>query len=398
MSGGPERYLFAVSSWLAARGHEVVPFALRYARNEPTPAAAYFPPPPLDDQFVLHGDRRLSLGEKLRLAARVVRDREVYDATARVLRERRINVVYALQTAHYLYPDLVLAARDAGVPVVMRLSDYQMVCPAYHCLRTGRPCFDCRDSLLPALVHRCLKNSLAITGTRVAAMVYARAKGAPQAVARYLAPSRFLIDTMAAGGFDRARLRHLLTPLALPPDPGPPPADGPLLYVGGLTEAKGVRVALEAVRGTGRRLLLAGDPNTPDARALQQAVGEVPEAEFVGFTTGDALDALYARSSAVLVPSLWWENVPHTALEAMARRRPVLASAHGSLPEIVRDGQTGLLVPPGNVAAWREAIARLAEPGLADRLGRTGRAMVAAEHDPQRHVQRLEGILQEVRS
>ena len=381
---------------LERRGHEVVPFALAYGRNEPTPDAQYFPSPPVDENYVLYSDRRLGAREKIRLAARVIRDSAVYQATQRVLRERKIDVVYALQIAHYLYPDLILAARDIGVPVVMRLSDFQMVCPAYNCLRDGRPCFDCRRSLMPGLIHRCLKKSVAVSATRVAAMIYARAKGAPQSVARYLSPSRFLIDTMASAGFARSRLARVPTPIALPADPGPPPQDGPLLYVGALNEAKGVRVALDAVRGAGRRLLLAGDPDTPEARTLREYARDIPEAEFVGFATGEKLEALYARARAVLVPSIWWENVPHAALEAMARRRPVLASAHGSLPEIVDHEETGLLFAPGDAPALREAILRLDEPGLADRLGQAGRAFIAREHDPDEHLRRLEGILREV--
>jgi glycosyltransferase involved in cell wall biosynthesis len=381
---------------LIARGHEVTPFALRYARNEPTPDAQYFPPPPVDEDFVLYGDRRLGRREQARLAARVIRNPTVFRAAQRVLRERRIELVYALQIANHLYPELIFAAREAGVPVVMRLSDFQMVCPAYHCLRDGRPCFLCRESLAPALVHRCLKKSLAVTGARVAAMAYARTKGAPRSVARYLSPSCFLIETMASAGFASAAMTHLPTPVALPPDPGPPPDDGPLLYVGNLSETKGVRVALDAVRDTGRRLLLAGDPHTPDARALRDYAAGVREAEFVGFATGAKIESLYAQAKAVLVPSLWWENVPHTALEAMARRRPVLASGHGSLPEIVRHGETGLLFTPGDAVALREAIRNLDEPGLADRLGQAGRAFIAREHDPDEHLRRLEDIFREV--
>jgi glycosyltransferase involved in cell wall biosynthesis len=337
----------------------------------------------------------LRFGEKLRLAGRVVHDRTVYAAARRVLTEQRIEVVYALQIAHYLYPEVLLAARDLGVPVVMRLSDYQLVCPSYNCLRDGKPCFACRDGLLPSLVHRCLKDSLPVSVVRVAAMLAATWRGAHEGVRYFVAPSRHLLDVLRDARFPDERLLHLPTPLPLPPDPGPPPADGPLLFVGGLYEAKGGHLAVEAVRGAGRRLVVAGDLDTPYGRALQARVQRerIAEVRFVGFAAGEALARLYAEAAAVVVPSLWWENTPHVALEAMAYRRPVIAAGHGSLPEVVEHGRTGMLFTPGDAASLRERIEELMRSGLLDRFGAAGRARIAERHGPAAHLDRLEAIL-----
>lgn len=387
--------MFAVEAALRQAGHQVAPFALAYQRNRPTDAAGHFPQPPVDGEFVLHGDRRLTVGEKLRLAGRVIRDPAVYGATRRVLASENIDVVYTLQIAHFLYPEVLLAARDAGVPVVMRLSDYQLVCPAYNCLRGGKPCFDCRSGLLPALLHRCLKGSLAVTGARVAAMTFATWRRAHDAVRAFVSPSVHLIEILRSAGYPPDRLVHLPTPLTPPPDPGPPPAEGHLLFVGGLYEAKGAALAVDAVAGTGRRLVIAGDAQTPYGQALRERVARdgLDNVEFAGFVDGAQLAALYAGALAVIVPSLWWENVPQVALEAMAYRRPVLAAGHGSLPETVSDGGTGLLFAPGDAADLRRVIDKLAADGNADELGRAGRARIAAEHDPATHLRRLQTIL-----
>jgi glycosyltransferase involved in cell wall biosynthesis len=183
--------------------------------------------------------------------------------------------------------------------------------------------------------------------------------------------------------------------MALPPDPGPPPESGPLLFVGGLYEAKGAQVAIEAARGTGRTLVIAGDTDTPEGRRLCEYVAreQITEVRFAGFQTGEALSRLYAECAAVIVPSLWWENVPHVALEAMAQGRPVLASNHGSLPEVVTHGRTGLLFTPGDALALRRAIEELARSGMAATYGREARRWIAAVADPASHFARLEDIL-----
>ena len=74
-------------------------------------------------------------------------------------------------------------------------------------------------------------------------------------------------------------------------------------------------------------------------------------------------------------------------LEAAALAVPVVASAVGGIPELVEDGRSGLLVPPGDAAALAEAVTRLVrDPEQARRLGRAARAAVAARHHPDRHL------------
>ncbi|MCC6160319.1 MAG: glycosyltransferase family 4 protein [Deltaproteobacteria bacterium] len=398
VSGGPERYLFNVLGELERRGHHVVPFALRYARNKPTPYAADFPDPPLDGEFIRHGDRPLRALEKARLAASVFRNPDVRNRAREVMRRERIEVVYALQIAHYLYPELFFAARDAGIPVVWRQSDFQTICPAYNSFRDGVPCHDCDRGLAPAVRHRCLKGSLAVTAARVGAMTVARVRGADRIPRTFACPSRYLMDRLRGCGIESSRLAHLPTPTPyIPNAPGVPHEDEPfLLVVGGLYEAKGPQVALEAAMGRNWKLVVAGDDTGEFARSLKVRVRDkgASNIEFTGALNDDALGRLYRDALAVIVPSLWKENVPNVVLEAHAHATPVVASNHGSLPEVVRDGVDGLLFPPGDVEALRRCVdGLLDDTERARMLGRAGREHVREEHDLARHVERLEDLL-----
>jgi alpha-maltose-1-phosphate synthase len=81
------------------------------------------------------------------------------------------------------------------------------------------------------------------------------------------------------------------------------------------------------------------------------------------------------------------------ALEAMERARPVIASAVGGLPEIVADGETGLVVPPADAEALAEAMVALAEaPMRAAAMGRAGRDRALAEFSPERCVEQVEQL------
>jgi 2-deoxystreptamine N-acetyl-D-glucosaminyltransferase/2-deoxystreptamine glucosyltransferase len=144
-----------------------------------------------------------------------------------------------------------------------------------------------------------------------------------------------------------------------------PPADPPeVLYAGRLSPEKGIAELVEAAAGM--RLVVAGDG--PLRAQVPDALGFVPHHE---------LGPLYARASVVACPSRR-EGFGVACAEAMAHERPVVASSVGGLLDLVVDGETGLLVPPGDVAALRAALVRLlADAELRQRLGAAGRARAA---------------------
>ena len=115
------------------------------------------------------------------------------------------------------------------------------------------------------------------------------------------------------------------------------------------------------------------------ARSLESLARELGLGAAVRFLgRRDDVPALLAASDVVAVPSVVAEAFGLTALEGMAAGRPVVAFASGGLPELVRDGETGILVPTGDAAGLARAIRQLlTEPALRDRLGAAGRRVAA---------------------
>ena len=112
--------------------------------------------------------------------------------------------------------------------------------------------------------------------------------------------------------------------------------------------------------------------------------------------TGQRPDAAecVAAADVCVVPSRWEEAFCLAAAEPLARGRPLVATRVGAIPELVRDGVTGLLVPPASPPALGAAILRLlASPALATALGEAGRAHIAAEHGWPRAVSALVSVL-----
>jgi glycosyltransferase involved in cell wall biosynthesis len=146
-----------------------------------------------------------------------------------------------------------------------------------------------------------------------------------------------------------------------------------LLYVGGLDHSKGVDVLLRAYAALtdAPPLVLIGATRPESLPHLPPNVillRDWPEA---------AVQGAWRRSLMGLVPSVWSEPCPTVVLEAMAAGRPVIASHIGGIPEMLVDGQTGVLVPPGDADALRHAIQRLLNrPDLRASIGAAARVAV----------------------
>ena len=154
-----------------------------------------------------------------------------------------------------------------------------------------------------------------------------------------------------------------------------------LVFVGRLAPVKGVRVLLEAFEqaragGTDLRLTVIGDG--PDRTAIQAMAAGLGDAVcFTGYQSQDEVAAHLAESDIFVLAS-FAEGVPVVLMEAMASGLPVIATRIAGIPELVADGESGLIVAPGDAAALADAILRLvADPAQRQRMGRAGRATVA---------------------
>ncbi|HYA10652.1 MAG TPA: glycosyltransferase family 4 protein [Thermoplasmata archaeon] len=200
------------------------------------------------------------------------------------------------------------------------------------------------------------------------------------------------------------------TPLPDPP-PGPSPfrrefgIDGPfLLFVGRLASNKGLLPLLEAFAPLARRdplatLVLLGEDGgmarQVDVKA--RALGVSERVRRIGHVPDDRLlAAAYHDARALVLPSDY-EAFGLVLLEAMGQGTPVIASRVGGIPEIVDDGRTGLLVPPGAPGALGEAIARLwDDPELGRRMGEAGRTTVVPRYTWEAVAGELERLYREV--
>jgi glycosyltransferase involved in cell wall biosynthesis len=166
------------------------------------------------------------------------------------------------------------------------------------------------------------------------------------------------------------RLGISRTSIARKPSPDVQPTASPVrfLYLGRLHETKGlsslVRAAVAVPRTTAFRLDIRGPQLDEDSRRyaaeLRALAGDDPRVTIGAGVAAQDVAAELAAYDVLLCPSIWFENGPTIALEAMAVGTPVIGSRIGNLAEIIEDGVNGQLVAPGDVEQWSAALARAA--------------------------------------
>jgi glycosyltransferase involved in cell wall biosynthesis len=185
-----------------------------------------------------------------------------------------------------------------------------------------------------------------------------------------------------------------------PRPPRPPLNEPPVLaYAGRLVPEKGVDTLLNAFArmndsATGARLWIAGDgPQGEALRRLAVDLGIAERVDFLGPLSRPVLEERFHEAWAQIVPSLWDEPFGMVAIEAMMRGTALVAAERGGLREIVRPNTTGLLVPPGDVAALADALHTLAtDRALCERMGEAGRRIALSEYTIRACADRFEAL------
>ncbi|HXH89332.1 MAG TPA: glycosyltransferase family 4 protein [Gaiellaceae bacterium] len=362
--GGPATHVPELAGHLALRGHEVE--VLTTAGTDPAP-----------ESYPVHWVGR-SLPPGIRHAVFAVR-------LARLA--RRADVVYVVS----VLTRGAVGATLGGRPVIVKLTDD----PAYERARRlglfagDLDAFQAWPGGLRVRVLRRLRNT------------------ALRRVSLVLCPSEYLRGHALGWGLapEHVVVVGNATP-ELPPLPTREKArtglgvEGPLLaFAGRLGPAKALDVLLDALAELPEvTLLLAGDG--PERARLEARTVELGLSERVRFLgarpRAEVLELFRAADVAVLTSA--WENFPHTVVEALAVGTPVLATSVGGVPEIVREGENGLLVAPGSPAAFAAAVQRyLDDPGLQERL-RSEAVSSVAHLRPKLVYERLETLLVQVAS
>jgi glycosyltransferase involved in cell wall biosynthesis len=388
--GGSERYYFDLCDLLKERGHEVLHFSMAHERNLQSPQGT---------DFVSTVDLNACDGPaaRLRAASRILYSREARQKIGRVIDAGRPDLVHFHNISRQLSPSIIGEAHRRGIPTVMTLHDLFLVCPAHSFFVDGSPCERCKTgSFWHALPRRCIDRSAASSALGTFEAYLHAWLGFYKHIGRFVAPSLFLMSKVASLGWPAGRIRHL--PYFVPPGPDWSSRDeGYVLFAGRVSTEKGVGTLLDAAAiSRAIKVVVAGEGPELEAFKRRAARLGLSNVRFAGYVKGDSLERLLAGARCVVVPSLSYENLPLSILEAFARGKPVVAADSGGIAELVKNGETGFIFEPGVAASLADALEHVSsDAGARTEMGHRARERIAAEYSPASHYDKLMAIYKE---
>jgi glycosyltransferase involved in cell wall biosynthesis len=289
----------------------------------------------------------------------------------------RPDVAHVHNTWYAQSPAVLWALRRAGVPTVMTLHNYRLVCANGQLFRDGAPCEDCVGaSPWHGVRHGCYRDSMVLSVPAAGTIaLHDRLRTWSRTVDRFVVLSEFAAERLVRGGLPPDRIELKPNFVADPgPRAAPAAASATVLYVGRLSPEKGVELLVEAWREVGEgplELVVVGDGPLRERLARRPAArlrlaGQLPAAEV-------RRQMLAAR--ALVLPSVWYEGQPVAVLEALAAGLPVLGSGIGGVPELLAPLGRDWLAAPGEVASWVAALRALADPERVEVASARARAL-----------------------
>src|SRR6185436_8639564 len=202
--GGAEVLFLEQNRMLEEAGWQVVPFAMRHKNNLPTPWDEYFP------DEIEFGQSYGAAGKVVR-ASRVIYSLQARERMTKLLGVFHPRVAHVHNIYHHLSPSILSLLRDRGIPVVMTVHDLKLACPAYTMMRGGKPCESCRGGKIHnVLLNRCIKGSAALSAlVMVEAALHRLLRTYESGVARFVVPSRFVLETLVRWGWPRDAFVHI---------------------------------------------------------------------------------------------------------------------------------------------------------------------------------------------
>lgn len=440
LNGGTEKYLYNVMNYLSARGHTAIPFSVNYTGTWPSEYMDYFLAPPGNPDHAHLGNIRFSPFNILRFL-----DRSTYSIEARMKLNKLLKAVngadiaYVLNIYNYMSPSIFHTFKRQNIPVVMQIGDYNLLCPSYSFLRNGRPCTLCVEGqYYHGLKYRCVKNHLAASAVRVAAMYLHRLLGLYDLVDAIVVPCEFMKKMLIRGGFSEKKLNLLPYPVerrqAQRRRPGDRDGEGRregekrgeskvhvlqypvertsepdktwkkknyILYFGRISYEKGLDTLIEAFQRLSPEtdLYIVGRSYDAEEERLKKLIQSdfKNRIHFIGFQSGQTLNQWIAEALFSVVPSRWYDNAPLSIYESFLFGTAVLGARIGGITEQIQEGITGQLFEPDDSNdLMNKMMDMLSKKDQLIQMGKEGHAYVKKTLLIKDQMDRLESLFENV--
>jgi len=370
---------------LSAKNHKVIFWGMEHPSNSDYSYKDYF-------VSNIDFNKPMSFAQQLKATLRILYSLEAKRKIEELVEIEEPDIVHLNNFAHQISPSILHILKKYNIPSVMTMRDYKLVCPVYTMLSNGKPCEKCKDGkYYQCLINICAKDSRLKSLLNAAEMyLHHKILHIYDLIQIFIAPSLFLKNKIEEMGLKR---KIVFLPNFVNVEDFKPEfnwQENSIVYFGRLSGEKGLFTLIEAMKGVDVNLKIIGEGSLKERLELKVKGESKNNVCFLGYKSGEDLKNKIKKSMFVVLSSEWYENNPRTVLEAFALGKPVIGSRIGGIPELVKDGETGLTFEPGNVEDLRDKIEYfINSPYGITEMGKNARRFVEENFNPNKHYKKL---------
>ncbi len=336
IKGGSETYYFSLKKLLQDNGHEVIDFSMKDDKNYESEYSEYF-----IDSIDYNGSQ--SVGSKGKIAGKIIYSFEAKRKIEQLIKATKPDIVHLQIFQHQMSPSILDVFKKYDIPVVYTAHDMKMVCPNYKMLNGSGICEDCKEGkYINCLKNSCVKESKAKSLINTIECYFHKYKNSYGIIDKVITPSKFYRDKFVEFGVENERVKYI--PNFLKEDKYVPQYECKdyFLYFGRLSEEKGIKTLLDAMKLNDYQLKIVGTgPLQEELAEYINSSGLNERVVMEGYKSGAELEALVKDSMAVIVPSEWYENAPYSVIESMAQGKAIIGADIGGIPELIEENING---------------------------------------------------------
>lgn len=312
-------------------------------------------------------------------------------AMRRFLAEYTPDIVHVHNIFPLISPSILGECRRAGIPVVMTVHNYRLVCPNGLHMVTGKVCEKCRGGKeYWCILRNCEGSLFKSLGYALRTYTAKRLRLFTDNVTMYVPLTEFHRNRLIAEGIPPERIAIIPNMVSIENGEKSYPLGEYVAFIGRVSPEKGIDTLMLAVQKCPDILFRIAGSHERMPHVLKEAA---VNCTFVGHLTSIELEDFYKSSRILVMPSVWFETFGLSLVEAMVRQKPTVSSRIGALAEVVDEGITGLAFEPGNADELAEKVRYLwNRPELCRKMGQAGREKVLREYSSEKYYERLMAV------
>ena len=395
ISGGPERYMFNIKAELESHGHQVIPFSIKHNLNEPSAYNSYFLDPiGKGDEVYFREYKKNNLKDVIHLFGRLFYSFEAKRKFSALVKNVKPDLVYVLYYENKISPSIIDAAKKSNLPVVIRISDFGMMCATNHFYLTKKQevCEKCiKKDRHHLVLNKCYHDSYFYSILKYFSYLLHDMLRIYDKVDAFIIPSKFTISKYMEYGIPKSKIFHIPTFFNFKNDIGRIYYGDFALYIGRIDPEKGIKTLVDSFIDTDHHLKIIGFSSSDyENNIIRYLEGKKHNISFLGKMNFSEIAEYLQKCCFTILPSECYDNFPNAILESFAYKKAVIATNIGSLKELVENEKTGLLFNHKDSLDLRNKVEDLfTNRDKTQQLGENGFQKLTNEFSKEKHYQTL---------